>query len=335
MILVIGGAGYVGSVLCRKLATKHNLKIVDCGFFGLDSILNLENTNKKVKILSKDALSLTEEDLRGVECVINISGLANDPMAEFNYDLNKKLNTDLPVFAANLAKKCGVKKYIFASTCSIYDFGAEDESKDFLMTEDSPVQPRKYYSISKREAEKEILKLQDETFNVIVLRKATICGYSPRMRYDLVVSSFIKDAISVGKMFLHNGGEIWRPMIDVEDVSEIYLRLAESDLTGIYNAVGTNIRVSEIALRVKEALKEINVNPELVCNYDIPLSNIRSYRVSGKKLINDLNFTPKTTIQQSALNIIKNIDNIRDFNNPVYYNIKWMEKYLQHWLRYY
>lgn len=334
MILIVGGAGYVGSALCKKLSTKHNITIVDSGFFGLDGIKSLAN-EKKVKIINKDAFALTKEELMGVKCIINISGLANDPMSEFNFDLNEKLNTKLPIHLAKLAKECGVEKYIFASTCSIYDFGTEDDSKDVLMDEESEVAPRKYYSISKRNAEIELLKLQDKKFDVIILRKATVYGYSPRMRYDLVVNSFTKDSVSVGKMFLHGGGEVWRPMIDIEDVAEIYLRLVESNLKGIYNAVGSNIRVSEIALRVKETLQEKGIKPELVCEYNIPLSSLRSYRVSGKKLIKDLKFEPQGNIQSAVRNILENIEKIKDFNNPCYYNIRWMEKYLQYWLQYY
>ncbi|MDO8659942.1 MAG: SDR family oxidoreductase [Candidatus Parcubacteria bacterium] len=330
-VLVVGGAGYVGSVLCEKLiGYGHTVVVCDCGFFGFAGLTLIED---KIKIMKKDAFLLNNTDMKNIECVINISGLSNDPTADFNSELNTKLNTELTYFLAKMSKTCGVKKFIFGSTCSIYDVGLDNEEKDILMSEESEVNPVRFYSLSKLAAERAILELQDKNFDVLCLRKATIFGYSPRMRYDLVVNTFIKDAIMHGKMFLHHGGEMWRPLININDVCEIYSRLVSENLNGIYNAVGFNIRVSEIALRIKESLRQLGVESDVFSDYKIVKSSLRSYRVSGEKLRKYLNFESSTTIQDSVVNIFSNIEKIKDFNNPVYYNIDWMKKNLQEWIK--
>jgi nucleoside-diphosphate-sugar epimerase len=331
MIVVIGGAGYVGSVLCRKLLHKgYDVTVVDPGFFGFEGLKDIED---KIKIIKKDAFLLTAGELMQarVKCVINLAGLSNDPSADFNPGLNFKLNTELTDFTAEVCKGAGVSKYIFASSCSIYDFGLDDEKKDILVDENTDVNPTRYYSLSKFKAERALLEHADENFKPIILRKATIYGYSPRMRYDLVVNTFVKDAFSKGALNLHKGGEIWRPLIDIDDVCEIYTRLIECDKTGIFNAVGTNIRISEVALRTMTA---INNNIKLNCDYGMSQTGIRNYRVDGSKLHDELGFKPSTSIQDSVKKIVENINKINDFNNPIYYNIEWIKRYLQHWLKY-
>jgi nucleoside-diphosphate-sugar epimerase len=143
----------------------------------------------------------------------------------------------------------------------------------------------------------------------------------------------VKDALKNNKMCLHMGGEIWRPLISVDDIAEIYVKCIESECNGIYNAVGCNIRISEVALRVYSALKEKCTIPELYCDYNFPQTGIRNYRVDGSKLKKALDFTPKMDIQNAVFEIMDNIDKINDFSNPVYYNIEWTKKYLQYWMK--
>src|SRR3990167_180290 len=333
-VLILGAAGYVGSVLCRKLLDKkHNVIAVDKGFFGFDGLKDLED-NENIKIVKKDGFDLTGEDLSSCDCFINISGLSNDPMADFNPELNFKLNTELTEFTAKLCKTYAVSKYIFGSTASIYDFGFVNENQDVLMTETSHVDPVKFYSLSKYRAEQKLLELADKDFKPIILRKATICGYSPRMRYDIVVNTFVKDALKNKKLKLNGGGENWRPLIDVNDMCEIYARCVLLDKTGIYNAVGYNIRISELALRTFSILKEMGHDLAISCDYLFPKSEIRNYRVDGTKLRNEIHYQPPTAVETSIKQMLLNIENVSDFDNPIYYNIAWTKQFLQHWLKY-
>lgn len=330
-IVVLGAAGYIGSVLCRKLLEKHHeVTAVDKGFFGFDGLKKIE---KDIKLLKKDGFDLIIEDLKNCDCFINLSGLSNDPMADFDPELNTKLNTDLTEFTGKLCKLIGIK-YLFASTASIYDFGTNDEKLDIVVDETVKVNPTKYYSLSKYNAEQKLLELANDNFKPIIFRKATVCGYSPRMRYDLVVNTMVKDALKNKKLKLNAGGENWRPLIDVNDMCEIYSRCINLDKVGIYNAVGYNIRVSELALRIFSVLKNSGYNVDIECDYNFPKTEVRNYRVDGTKLWKEIDFKPEIDIKESVDKILKNVDNAYDFDNPIYYNIQWVKRYLQHWLKY-
>mgnify|MGYP001594989587 CR=1 FL=1 len=333
-ILVLGAAGYVGSVLCKKLLERHYKVIaVDKGFFGFEGLKELED-NENFKIVKKDGFDLLGEDLVDCSCFINLSGLSNDPMADFNPELNFKLNTDLTEFTAKLCKTYAVEKYIFGSTASIYDFGTSNENQDIVMNESAIVNPVKFYSLSKYKAEQKLLALADNNFKPIILRKATICGYSPRMRYDLVVNTFVKDALKNKKIRLNGGGENWRPLIDINDICDIYCLCIDLDTPGIYNAVGYNIRVSELALRTFSLLKQLGHNISIECDYQFPKTEIRNYRVDGSKLRKSINYQANTNIEKTIGGLVDNICNNSNFDNPIYYNIAWTKQYLQHWLKY-
>lgn len=337
-IFVLGAAGYVGSVLCRKLLHDgHEVVAIDNGFFGFGGLDEIRYDHG-MRVLEKDGFDLVQSDLECCDCFINLSGLSNDPMADFNPALNYKLNTDLTEYTAKLCKSiCDPVRmsYIFASTASIYDFGVADEKLDVVMDETSKVNPILHYSLSKYKAEQKLLDLADGNFNAIILRKATICGYSPRMRYDLVINTLVKDGLNDYVLRLNGGGENWRPLIDINDMCEIYSRCVNLDKTGIYNAVGYNIRVSELALRVMSELQlKMGAAISIESDYNFPKSKIRNYRVDGSKLWSEINFKPQISVQETVSGILNKISQIRDFGNPVYYNIRWVEKYLQHWLKY-
>ena len=328
-VCVIGAAGYIGVPLCKHLVGKgHTVIAIDNGFFGFVALEDLANgLSNKIEIVKKDAFNLTIEDLKNCETVISIAGLSNDPMADFNPELNFKLNTDLTEFTANVCKKAGVKRYIFASTCSMYDFGFLDEKNDVLVDEDTVVSPVKHYSLSKFNAEQRLKSLIDRDFNVIILRKATICGFSTKMRYDLVVNTFVKDALKNKKIKLNGGGENWRPLIDIDDVCEVYARCVNLNKSCLYNVVGYNTRISELALRAVSLLKKSGHDVDIECNYEFPKSEIRNYRVDGSKLWKELDFRPYRTAEDSIKGILQNIDKINDFNNHIYYNIEWFRRH--------
>jgi nucleoside-diphosphate-sugar epimerase len=327
MILVVGGAGYVGSVLIREMLTRgYAVKVFDRMYYG-DS--GIREHLERIKLQEGDVRTMDVSVLDGVEAVINLSGLSNDPTAEYNPRANFEMNTQANEYLARLCKARGIERFLFASSCSIYDVGIGNEEKDIVLDEESPVKPKAAYSSSKYEAEKVLLELADENFCPTILRKGTVYGFSPRMRYDLVVNTFLRDALSKGYVTMHYGGEMWRPLVDVRDAARAYITCLEAPVKKvngqIFNVVYGNFRISELALRVVEALKGVGVKAELRPDYRY--QGVRSYRVSGRKLERVLDFTPAVTVEEAVKDMVESISRYRytDFDNPRYYNITWMK----------
>ena len=326
-VLVVGGTGYVGCVLVDELLAKgYSVKVLDRLFFGRKPA---EHFLDRVELIEEDMRDFDESHVEDCGAVINVGGLSNDPTAEFNPKANEELNTLASIRVAEIAKRAGVERHIFASTCSIYDRGVGEEVRDVLLDEESDVDPHAAYATSKLAAEQAIVKMADETFAPVAFRKGTIFGFSPRMRYDLVVNSFVKDALSIGKLSVHFGGEMWRPLIDVKDVARAYVMALESDtdlIRGqIFNLTSGNYRISELALRVKAALAHLGREVELDVDYSYRL--VRSYRVSGEKALSVLGFQPKVSMEESVEHMVKEIERngMTDFSHPRYYNIEWMK----------
>ncbi len=327
MILVVGGAGYIGSVLVRELLERgYAVKVFDRMYYGDQGI---REVLERIKLDYGDIRAMDSSVLEGVDAVINLSGLSNDPTAEYNPKANYEMNTHANESLARLCKKRGIKRFIFASSCSIYDVGIGTDEKDIVLDEESPVSPKAAYSNSKYQAERILLSMMDETFSPVILRKGTIYGFSPRMRYDLVVNTFLKDALSKGALTIHYGGEMWRPLVDVRDAARAYITCLEADDSKVkgqvFNVLYGNFRISELALRVQEALKEAGVKAELKPDYRY--HGVRSYRVSGKKIERVLDFTPEVSVEEAVKDMVENIRRYRytDFDNPRYYNISWLK----------
>ncbi len=326
VILLVGGAGYVGSVLARELLDRgYAVRLLDRLYFGEHGLKEIRD---RVELHAGDMRAVPSELLDGVECVVNVGGLSNDPTAEFNPRANYEMNMTASVALAEMCRQQGVPRYLYASSCSIYDRGVIDESRDILLDETADVDPPGAYAGSKLAAERELLSMSTDRFCVSALRKATLFGFSPRMRYDLVVNTFVKDALSKGRLSLHYGGEMWRPLADVRDAARAYVALnagAASRIRGqVFNLVYRNFRISELALRVREALRDLDLEVEIHTNYGY--TGIRNYRVSGRKLERTLDVSPAVSLEESAKTMVEEIHRHRytDFDNPRYYNIQWM-----------
>ncbi|HOV72386.1 MAG TPA: SDR family oxidoreductase [Candidatus Hydrogenedentes bacterium] len=328
MILLTGGAGYIGAVAVRELLDKgFAVRVLDKFLYGsypLDAVKN------QVEIVEGDICDLDESVLDGVKGVIHLAGLSNDPTAEFNPEANHRMNTVATQTIAEACKRRGIKRFIFASSCSVYDRGLMAE--DILQDETSPLEPRAAYATSKFAAEQILLKLADDTFQPTILRQGTVYGWSPRMRYDLVINTFVKSAFEDRKLTVHCGGEMWRPLVDVTDVAKCYLACLEADLGvvggQIFNLSHKNYRILELAHWVKKALQDI-VDIDIVVEYGSQRG--RSYRVSTRKIETALGFRPIVSVEDSArdmaLKVKAGIN--ADFANPKYYNIRWLELLLE------
>ncbi|HTV14859.1 MAG TPA: SDR family oxidoreductase [Acidobacteriaceae bacterium] len=309
-ILIAGGAGYVGSVLIPRLLERgYEISVVDLFWFG-------NHLPPSVKILHKDIFALEVSDLADFDQVIFLAGLSNDPMADFSPSKNFIFNASAPAYLAYIAKKAGVRRYIYASSCSVYGY-----TEDQLFDEDQPVSSAYPYGISKLQGERAVMQMVTKEFSVISLRKGTVSGYSPRMRFDLLVNTMFKCAMEAGVIRVNNPA-IWRPFLSIDDAAMAYVRAVEASesLSGIFNIASGNHTVGEIADLVKLALEQ-----ELgrrVALEILHVKDVRNYKVSIERAKTVLSFHPHQSVQSIVRNLIDNMDKCSDWNNPNYYNIR-------------
>jgi nucleoside-diphosphate-sugar epimerase len=320
-VLVTGGAGYIGAVLCERLINAgHDVRVLDRLYWGRTPLAHLAD---RIEVVQADVRDVPEAAFDGIDAVAHLAGLSNDPTAEYNPKANWEMNATATEELARACKRRGVKRLTFGSSASIYD-GLSDEVFD----EDAAVSPRGAYSRSKRAAEEALLHESDKTFAPVILRQGTVYGYSPRMRLDLVVNTFIKDALLRGALFLHGGGWMWRPLVDVSDVAEAHLRCLEApaDAVGgqIFNVVHDNFQIRQLAMLVTGSLSLIGRHARLE-NAPVPKIN-RNYRCSNRKLHDRIGFTPSVTVLESIEKILSflPVDDPTQLAHPRYYNIAWM-----------
>jgi len=309
-ILIAGGAGYVGSVLIPHLLDRgYKVDVVDLFWFG-------NHLPSDAGVLEKDIFDLQVSDLVGYDQVIFLAGLSNDPMADFSPAKNFIFNASAPAYLAYIAKQAKVKRYIYGSSCSVYGY-TENE----LFDETCPVNSSYPYGISKLQGERAVMQMVDSEFSVIALRKGTVSGYSPGMRYDLIINTMFKCAMKEGVIYV-NDPAIWRPFLSIEDAAMAYTRAVEANesLHGIYNVASGNHTVGEIADLVKLAVEE-----EFGGRIALEIRHIRdarNYKVSIERAATVLSFHPHHSVKSIVRNLINNMDKCGDWDNPAYYNIQ-------------
>ena len=308
-LLIAGGGGYVGSVLIPRLLERgYKVDVVDLFWFG-------NHLPRPVGILNKDIFQLTEEDLEPYDQVIFLAGLSNDPMAEYSPSKNFVYNAAAPSYLAYTAKKAKVKRYIYASSCSVYGY-TENE----LYDETRPVSSSYPYGISKLQGEQAALQLVGEDFSVISLRKGTISGYSPRMRFDLIINTMFKNAMK-DRTITVNNPSIWRPILSIQDAATAYIRAIEANhkISGVFNVASGNFTVGEVGDLVKAAIEErLGISINLSIKH---IQDFRNYKVSIEKAKNVLSFHPADDLKAIVTNLIDNMDKFQDWDNPLYSNI--------------
>lgn len=326
-VLVTGGAGYIGCQLVPKLLDAgYRVRVFDVMFYGADG---LNDVRDRIEVVEGDIRRISPDLLDGISAVINLAGLSTEPAAEYRPKANQDINFKAAVELAQLAKQKNVHRFIQASSGSIYDVGAGHPEKDILHTEDSLVEPFRIYSITKREAEKEILAMSDSSFTPVVLRKGSVYGYSPRMRFDLVVNAFTLNALRTGELVLHNGGEMWRPLLSIQDAASAYklmLEVPAEKVSGeIFNVTNGNYRISELALRVQYKLAEMGIPCEV--HPDYTYRNLRSCQASGAKIAKHLGFIPKVTVEETVEDLVQKIRGgaFHDPSDPAFHNIRWLD----------
>jgi nucleoside-diphosphate-sugar epimerase len=308
-ILVAGGAGYIGNVLIPRLLDRgYKVDVVDLFWFG-------NNLPRQVGILNKDIFHLSVEDLEPYDQVIFLAGLSNDPMAEFSPSKNFIFNAAAPAYLAYTAKNAKVKRYIYASSCSVYGYTEND-----LYDETRPVSSNYPYGISKLQGEQAAIQMAKDDFSVIALRQGTVSGYSPRMRFDLVINTMFRNAVREKEITVNNPS-IWRPILGIEDAATAYIRAIESNykLSGIFNVASGNYTVGEIADLVKGAVEErLNMRVNLNIKH---IQDFRNYKVSIDKASNVLSFHPTENVKSIVDSLVDNMEKFKDWDNPLYSNI--------------
>src|SRR5215471_9082467 len=265
-LLIAGGAGYVGSVLIPKLQERgYKVDVVDLFWFG-------NHLPKQTGILNKDIFHLTAEDLEPYDQVIFLGGLSNDPMAEYSPSKNFIFNAAAPAYLGYIAKNAKVKRYVYASSCSVYGY-TENELGD----ETKPVSSSYPYGISKLQGEQAVMQLADKDFSVISLRKGTISGYSPRMRLDLIINTMFKTALR-DRTITVNNPSIWRPILSIDDAAMAYTRAVEANpsLSGVFNIASGNYTVGEIGDLIKSTIEQsMGIRINLVIKH---VQDFRNYK---------------------------------------------------------
>jgi nucleoside-diphosphate-sugar epimerase len=313
-ILIGGGAGYIGSLLVPSLLERgYEVEVIDLLWFG-------NHLPKDVKVVQQDLFNVKKEQMEGFDVFIFLAGLSNDPMAEYSPSKNFIYNAALPAYLAYLAKEAGIKRYIYASSCSVYGY-----TENNLYDENSPVTCGYPYGISKLQGERGTFQIQDNNFSVIALRQGTISGYSPRMRFDLIINTMFKTAMTTSKITINNPA-IWRPICDIRDVVSAYLRAvqAESGLSGVFNIAGGNFTVGEVGDLVKMEVEKLT-GKKIV----LEIKNIhdyRNYKVSIRHAENVLGFKPIFTVRDTVNDLFKHKDLYGDYEKDEFYNIRTFKK---------
>ena len=301
-ILITGGAGYVGSVLVRKLVSLgYDVKVIDSLVFGNDGISSLIN-EKKIEFFNLDIRETEKISsiIQNIDCVIHLAAIVGEPLCKKIPDAAKQINEFATKNLVNICKNKKVKRFIFASTCSNYG------SSQNVVNESSPVMPLSLYSECKVNSEKFILDQNNDIFETCVLRFATAHGLSPRMRFDLLVQEFMRDAI-VDKKISIFGADFWRPLVHVEDMADACISAIDASsqlISGqIYNVGNdkenyTKIKLAEI---IKEFITDVEI--EIIKSKKDP----RNYKVSFEKIENSLNFESKYTVRDSVIEILNDI----------------------------
>ena len=321
--LVTGGAGYVGSVLVPKLlAAGHAVNVLDLFLYGED-VLDAVKGHAKLRLIKGDLRHLpsVEAALVGCDAVIHLACISNDPSFELDPELGKSINLDAFRPLVRGAKAAGVKRFIYASSSSVYGI-----KEGVSVTEELPLEPLTDYSKFKAACERILEEERAPGFVTLTLRPATVCGYSPRQRLDLVVNILTNHAVNNRKIKVFGGSQL-RPNLHIEDMTDLYLQcLAAPDeqIDGrIWNAGYENHTVRQLADTVREVVGG-PIGLEVV-----PTDDNRSYHVSSEKIRRELGFVPRRSIGQAVADLNQGFKDGRlpdAMSSSRYYNIRVMQE---------
>jgi len=318
-IFITGGAGYVGSVLVPKLlAVGHRVTVLDLMIYGEDTLEDHPNLTKQKGDIRN--IDLLKKMIPGHDSVIHLACISNDPSFELNPALGKSINLDAFSPLVEISKDAFVKRFIYASSSSVYGI---KEEKD--VHEEMTLEPLTDYSKFKAECETILSNFHDDDFITVTLRPATVCGYSPRQRLDVVVNILTNLAYHKGEISVFGGSQL-RPNIHIEDMAEAYMVILDAPdekvSKKVFNVGCENHSVLELAKTVQEV---VSGNVKLVVS---PTDDLRSYHVSSEKILKELGFATRHSIKQASIDLVQAFEKgllPNSLEDERYFNIKRMQ----------
>jgi len=329
-ILVTGGAGYLGCILCKTLLEKgYKVRIFDKLFYGKD-VLSEVLKNPDCELVVGDVTNIERYDklFDNIYAVLHLAALSNDPSCDLDPEMTEKINIEGTKKTAILAKQHGVKRFVFASSCSVYGAG------DQILDESSQLKPISLYAKSKMITEKDLTELMDDNFCVVLLRQATLFGYSPRQRFDLAINLMVKTALTKKQLYIVGGGEQWRPFLHLKDSSEAFILAMEapSELVNghVFN-VGSNennYQIVALANLIKAELAKLKHDVDIIIVPSDP--DKRTYNVNFDKIQSVLGFKARFNAIDGTKEIAEAIlsKQLDDLDNSRYYNIRNVQEWV-------
>ena len=315
-VLVIGGAGYLGSVLCRQLLKRgYRVRVLDNLTYGDDGIRELYK-NKNFEFQKGDIRNISEiiEAIKNTDVVIHLAAIVGDPACVVDPKKTLEINYLATKMITETCKYFQINRFVFASTCSVY---GESSMPDTRLTEESQLTPVSLYAETKIKCEQSILEAMDENFSPTILRMATLYGYSPNMRFDLVVNLLTGKAVFDKKITIF-GGDQWRPWLHVEDAAKAYINCLEAPIEKIggeiFNVLSENYKIIEIGRIIK------SICPEARLKISKKITDKRNYNVSFNKISKILNYQPEKKVKDGVTEIKNAIKKrlIKSYQDPKY-----------------
>jgi nucleoside-diphosphate-sugar epimerase len=328
-VLVTGNNGYIGTIMVPMLLTNgFDITGLDSDIFE-ESIFGDESITggiSHIPYLRKDIRDVELSDLNGIDAIVHLCALSNDPLGNFNPEITYEINHEASLKLAKLAKKAGVQRFIFSSSCSVYGASTAE-----ILNEESQVNPITPYAVSKVRSEKSISMIADSEFCPTFLRSSTAYGLSPMLRFDLVVNNFVAWAFTKGTVLLKSLGNAWRPFVHIEDISRAFIAVLNAPRDAVYNQI-FNVGQNEENYRIKEVAEIIK---QTVPNSEIAFEkgaepDKRSYHVKFDKINQTLpKFKPEWDVRSGAKQLYeayKKVDLlVEDFEGPRYRRITNLE----------
>lgn len=322
-VLITGGAGYVGTILTPQLLKAgHEVTVYDTCYFG-----NFLPENPNLTLVNADIRDTKRfsEACQGIDTVLHLACISNDPSFELDEDLSKTINYDCFEPMVIAAKEAGVKRFVYASTSSVY--GVSDAPD---VTEDHPLVPLTLYNKFKGMCEPHLFKHMSDDFVCVTIRPATICGYSPRMRLDLSVNILTNLAVNNRKITVLGGSQL-RPNLHIQDMADLYELLLDVDASKIqgqtFNAGYQNMSIMDIAHTVKRIVEE--KIPGAPIEIDVaPTNDPRSYHINSQKIEKTIGFKPKRSVEDAVKDLCEAFKNGKlpnSLTDDRYFNVRFMK----------
>lgn len=318
-VLVSGAGGYIGVPLCQKLIERgHEVVAFDRFFFGKDKLASLAS-NQRLTITTGDIRTISSDALAGFDAVIDLAGLSNDLSAEIDQRITREINFDGCARLAGIARQAKVRRYVFASSASVYGHGTK-----MNLSEQDECHPQTLYAQSKLHVEQLLREMADASFEPVVFRNATVFGLAPRMRFDLAVNIMTYRAWKDRVIYVMGGGEQWRPFVHVNDVAEVMANGVEADARVVAGEVfnvgdsSMNYQISQVAQCVMDVIPNVKI-------HNIPDDpDKRTYNLCFDKINDVLGFRPSIKVHEGVVEIKQALErSVVNGEDPTCYTLGW------------